>query len=100
MENYTSLAEVAIMEDEYYLAKKILETGFGYCERRNSWMEDGANWTYRPLELLAIASYKLGDKAKAVAYAAKAISYEPNDPALKENFNNIIANSSIKELIK
>lgn len=100
LENYVCLAELYITYDEHELAKSYIEMGYKHANRRNNWMEDGDNWSYRPLEVLAIAYYCLGDKPKALSCAAKALTMKPNDESLSKNFNTILSNMSINDILK
>ena len=50
MENYTGLAEIYLGKKEYITAKYIIEEGFSRSRRQYHWVEDGSNWTYKPLE--------------------------------------------------
>lgn len=100
MENYTGLAEIEMRCQEFFKAQKTIEDGFAHSYREDSWMEDGKNWTSKPLEILAICSYKLGDKKKAIACAAKALTYDYSDNALRENLVSIVENTPIQEIIQ
>jgi glycosyltransferase involved in cell wall biosynthesis len=42
-------------------------------------------WTWKPLDLLAISEYKLGNKDLAVIYGEEALSHNPSDQRLIDN---------------
>lgn len=101
MENYVGLSEIAIkFFEDYEYARQILIDGFRKAKRMNHWLEAGSNWTSTPLELLSIASYKLGDYKSALAYASKALSYNPSDAGFKHNYEICLDAASIDRLIE
>ena len=99
MENYTGLAEIYLGKKKYITAKYIIEEGFYQSRRQYHWVEDGSNWTYKPLEILALANFELGNKKDAIAIATKAITYS-DEKCLKDNLQLMLDMTSFSDIIK
>ena len=99
-EPYLSLARVYLDEHNYDSAIYWVKEGISKSVRQYTWLERDLSWLYEPYDLLTLACYYSGRRAESIAYAAKALSYEPNNPRLKENLNLCIEGTDDKDLIR
>ena len=99
-EPYLSLARVYLDEHNYDSAIYWVKEGISKSVRQYTWLERDLSWLYEPYDLLTLAYYYSGRRAESIAYAAKALSYEPNNPRLKENLNLCIEGTDDKDLIR
>lgn len=106
LENYSKLGEIYTVYKYYEEAIKIVELGFKNCKRQFSWVELGSNWTITPLSILGAASYYLGLKnndvvlkRNAIAYFAKALTYDPTNDAMRKNLSEGVKHFSLNDLM-
>lgn len=57
--------------------------------RQYSWLEGDAVWSYVPYDILSRAYFYLGEYAKSAAAAATALSKDPNNKRLQDNWKII-----------
>ena len=105
MENYTKLGEIYTVYKYYEEAIKIVEMGIKKARRQYSWVECGSNWTITPFSILGAASFYLGltkkdarYKRDAIAYFAKALTYEPTNELMKKNLSEGVKRFSLNDL--
>lgn len=53
-------------------------------------MEDPFTWTFSLYDLLALTYHLKGEDDKALGYAAKALSYDPNNEILHQRYNELL----------
>lgn len=96
-EPYLGLARVYINEEEYDKALETLKSALSISYRHYTWLERDISWTYEIFDLLCLAAYYGGKKVDSIAYAAKALSYEPENERLKNNLKLCVDNTSEQE---
>ena len=99
-EAYMNLAKVYLDEQDYDNAIYWVKEGITKSVRQYTWLERDLSWTYEPYDLLTLACYYSGRRAESIAYAAKALSYEPSNPRLKENLELCIEGTNDIDLIR
>lgn len=67
--------------------------------RHYTWLERDTTWSYEPYDILSLASFYAGFKKDAIVYAAKALSFEPDNDRLKQNLELCITNSKDEEIL-
>ena len=99
-EPYLDLAKVYLSEKKYSLAEYYIKEGIRKSYRHYSWLERDTSWTYEPYDLLCLATFYQDKKRDSIAYAYKALLYEPNNEHLKSNLDLCLRNTSDIELIQ
>lgn len=99
IEPYLNLAKVLLEMEDYGAAEYYVKTGLKRSYRHYTWLERDTSWSYEPWDLLCLATYYNGNKKESIAYAAKALSYEPNNERLKSNLQLCIENATTNELV-
>ena len=98
-ESYIALGKIYFKLEKYDLAKYYIKLGIQNSIRHYTWLENNLSWSWEPWDLLCQICFYKGDKLESIAYAAKALSYEPNNERLKNNFDICIQLSQENELI-
>ena len=98
-EPYINLAKVFYADNDYDLAIAYLKAALRKSYRHYTWVERDLSWTYEVYDLLCQACFYSGNKKDSILYAAKALSFEPNNERLKQNLDLCIANSDDMEII-
>ena len=93
-EPYLGLGSLLIDLERYEEAIKILKAGVRNTWRHYTWLERDTSWTYEPWDLLCLACFYGGEKKEAIVYAAKALSYDPENERLQNNLQLCLENSS------
>ena len=100
IEPYLNLAKVYITIKDYELAEFYIKRGIKVSYRHFTWLERDTSWSYEPYDLLCLATFYGGKKRDSIAYAAKALSFEPENERLISNLKLCLENSNDIELIK
>lgn len=100
IEPYLNLAKVYISIKDYELAEFYIKRGLKVSYRHFTWLERDTSWSYEPYDLLCLATFYGGKKRDSIAYAAKALSFEPENERLISNLKLCLKNSNDIELIK
>ena len=98
-EPYLNLAKVLIKIKDYFYAEFIIKQGIRKSYRHYTWVERDLSWSYEPWDLLCLAAYYGDHKRDSIIYAAKALSYEPNNKRLQNNLRLCTENYDINEII-
>jgi tetratricopeptide (TPR) repeat protein len=98
-EPYLNMAKAYLAIKDYALAEFMLKRGIERSYRHYTWLERDTSWTYEPWDLLCLAAYYGGHKKDSIAYAAKALSFEPNNKRLQKNVELCIDGTDDKELL-
>lgn len=98
-EPYLNLAKVYLAIKDYKFAEFILKRGVDKSFRHFTWLERDTSWTFEPWDLLCLATYYGGHKKASITYAAKALSFEPNNKRLQDNLDLCIKGTNDKELL-
>lgn len=84
-EPWVDLSEHFLKQDKFkdclFNAEKALEI----THRQFTYVEDPTAWGFRPYDLVAVSSWYLGDKQKALNYGSIALEMNPEDQRLKNN---------------
>lgn len=99
IEPYLDCAKVLIDMKKYELAITILKEGLKKSYRHYTWLERDTSWSYEPWDLLCLATFYGGYKKDSIAYAIKALTFEPNNERLKSNLEACLKCTDVKELI-
>ena len=99
IESYISLAKVLLKLKDFAAAEFYLKRGIERSYRHYTWLERDTSWSYEPWDLLCLASYYNGNKKDSIIYAAKALSFDPNNERLKNNLSLCLTNTTDIELI-
>jgi len=99
IEPYLDLAKVLLSMEDYLLAEHYIKEGIKNSYRHFTWVERDASWSYEPWDLLCLASYYSGHKKDSIAYAAKALSFCPDDKRLQSNLELCLKGTENKLLI-
>ena len=99
IEPYLNLAKVYICIKDYEAAKFTIKRGLKMSYRHYTWLERDTSWSFEPYDLLCLACFYSGNKRDSIAYAAKALSYEPDNERLKSNLNLCLSGTTNNELI-
>ena len=99
IEPYLALGNIFLNDKMYGLSINIIKEGLRKSIRRYSWLERDTSWSYKPWDILSLASFYSGHKKESLAYAMKAYSFDKNDERLLNNIIQILANSSDIELL-
>lgn len=94
-EPYLDLAKVYIAQGSYSIAEGYLQEALRVSYRHFSWLERDTSWSYEPYDLLCLATYYQGKKKESIAYAAKALSFDPDNNRLKDNLDLCVKNTDI-----
>lgn len=84
-EPYIAMANVFEYRKQWDFAIFILKMGIENSVRHFSWLERDSSWTYELWDMLSIAYYNVQKYDKGIIAAAKALSYEPENPRLLDN---------------
>lgn len=98
-EPYLGIADILIEQKKYSEAIRYIKTALRKSFRHYTWLERDTSWTYKPYDMLSIASFYAGNKRDSLAYATKAYYYDKNDERLKNNIDLILDNMSDAELL-
>lgn len=98
-EPYINLAKIYLSQKRYSFAEGALKTAIQKSYRHYSWLERDLSWTYEPYDLLTLACYYNNNKKESIVYAAKALSYCPEDERLKNNLRLCVKNTLEIELV-
>ena len=99
-EPYINLAKVYLEMQQFQSAYDTLITALQKTYRHYTWLERDISWTYEIADLLCLICYwGFNDKATAARFAAKALSYEPENERLMTNFNICMNDLSELDLI-
>ena len=98
-EPYLNLAKVYIKMKDYQYAEFIIKRGLNKSYRHYTWVERDLSWSYEPWDLLCLASFYGGHIKDSIIYAAKALTFEPDNPRLLNNLKLCLEKCNDKELI-
>lgn len=98
-EPYIGLANQYMSINDLEKAKATLKDAISKTYRHYTWLERDTSWTYEVYDLLCLACYYSGDKKDSILYAAKALSYEPENERLKNNLKLCIENTPDSKLV-
>ena len=90
-DNYLGLGDVLVCSGLYDMAIGVLEEGLKAEQPVRGWMDDPLSWSYGFYNLLSIAYSKKNEHDKALGYAAKALSYEPSNPFLQQQYTECLS---------
>ena len=99
IEPYLDLSKVLMAENDYQSAEMYIKKGLKNSYRHFTWLERDSSWSFEPWDLLCLATFYGGKKRDSIAYAAKALSFEPTNERLQSNLNLCIEYSSDEEII-
>ena len=100
IEPYLNLGKVLLCIEDYRSAEYYIKLGIKKSFRHYTWVERDTSWSYEPWDLLCLATYYGGNKKDSIVYAAKALSFEPENIRLKNNLDLCIKGIDKLELIK
>jgi len=86
-DNYFGLAVIFVNNGMFDAAVGVLEEALKNTKQEFFWMEDSLTWSWGLYDLLGVTYYQLGEFDKAIACAARALTYEPSNPRLQSNYN-------------
>ena len=98
-EPYLNLGKVYYQKKMYDLAIAAIKMGMKNSWRHYTWLERNESWSWEPWDLLCQIHFYNGNKLESIAYAAKALSFEPSNSRLQENLELCLNLSEDKELI-
>nr|DAU16571.1 MAG TPA: Tetratricopeptide repeat [Caudoviricetes sp.] len=100
-ECYVGAAKACMDLEMYKLARVYLIEALKNTYRHYTWLERDTTWTYEVWDMLCLVEYYSddGDKKKSFMYAAKALSYLPEEKRLIDNLKECCAAIDDKELI-
>lgn len=96
---YLELGNINSDQNSYDSAIRIIKQGIQESYRHFTWLERDISWSYEPYDILCQACFYGGYKKDSIVYAAKALSYEPENSRLKENLDVCIQLTDDKELV-
>lgn len=99
IEPYLNLAKVLLDIEDFELAELYIKRGIKKSYRHYTWLERDTSWSYEPWDLLCLAAYYSGKKSDSIKYAAKALSFEPENSRLANNLKLCLENTNDIELI-
>lgn len=99
-EPYINLAKALYKMKDLDYAEFILKQGLKKSYRHYTWLERDISWSYEPWDLLCLVTYYNGKIKDSIMYAAKALTFEPNNERLLKNLDSCVSNYDMKELIK
>lgn len=99
IEPYLNLAKVYLETKDYDLAELYIKNGLKNSYRHYTWVERDASWSYEPYDLLCLATFYGGKKKDSIAYAAKALSFEPTNERLIGNLKLCLENTKDEDLL-
>lgn len=100
IEPYLNLAKVFMDMEDFGAAEFYIKRGIERSYRHFTWLERNTSWSWEPWDLLCIAAWYNGNKKDAIAYAAKALSFEPTNERLQNNLNKCLELANDKDLLK
>ena len=100
IEPYLDIAKVFNAQNDYDMAIGYIKSGLKKSYRHYTWLERDNSWGYEPWELLCLAYWYSGRKRESIIYAAKALSYEPNNKRLQTNLKSCLNSIDIAETIE
>lgn len=86
---YMHFAEHLQQEGNNLAAVAYVREALGRTVRQYSWLEGDSTWSYEPYDILSRAYYYLGNYSKSIAAAAVALSKDPGNKRLKDNWDII-----------
>ena len=98
-EPYINLAKALMNIGNNFDAIHYLKASLKNSFRHYTWLERDTSWSYEPYDLLCLASFYTGNKKDSIIYAAKALSFEPNNSRLQENLKLCVENSTDNEIL-
>ena len=99
-EPYLNLAKALYRMNDLDYAEFIIKQGLKKSYRHFTWVERDLSWSYEPWDLLCLATFYNGKIQDSVIYAAKALSFEPDNPRLRNNLKLCIDKLDMKDYIK
>lgn len=99
IEPYLNLSKVYLSLNDYSSAEFYTKQGIKNSYRHYTWLERDTSWSYEPWDILCRACYYGDNKKDSIIYAAKALSFEPNNKRLKDNLDICIKLTNDKELL-
>lgn len=100
IEPYLNLGSLYLDLKDWENSEFIIKQGIKKSHRHYSWLERDTSWSWEPWDLLCLATYYGDKRAESVKYAAKALSFEPENSRLQNNLKLCLENTSSEELIK
>ena len=98
-EPYLNLGKVYYQKKMYDLAIAAIKMGMKNSWRHYTWLERNESWSWEPWDLLCQIHFYNGNKLESIAYAAKALTFEPSNSRLQQNLELCLNLSEDKELI-
>ena len=98
-ELYLNKAKALMNLNRHKDAVKTILLGLEKSYRHYSWLERDLSWSYEPYDLLCLAYYYGGNKYNSLINAKIALSYDENNPRLRDNvqlIENEIENDKLK----
>ena len=99
IEPYLDCAKVFIDLKKYDLAINYIKEGLKKSFRHYTWLERDTSWSYEPWDLLCLACFYGGYKKDSIAYALKALMFEPNNERLRGNLEACLKYTDNNEII-
>lgn len=91
-DNYFGLALLCLDNNFIEMAIGILQEALKTSKNNHGWMDEIYAWTFALYDLLGIAYSLKEEWDKAAGYAAKALSYSPDNPLLLERYTSYLNN--------
>ena len=91
--------KVFIDTKKYDLAINYIKEGLKKSFRHYTWLERDTSWSYEPWDLLCLACFYGGYKKDSIAYALKALMFEPNNERLRGNLEACLKYTDNNEII-
>lgn len=85
-DNYLGLSNIFLSSELYDAAIGIAKQGLEINQPVRCWADNIFSWSYGFYEILTVAYMKKEKYAKALKYAAKALSFEPSNLMLQEHY--------------
>lgn len=99
IEPYLDCAKVFISIKNYKLAISYIKDGLKKSYRHYTWLERDTSWSYEPWDLLCLACFYGGYKRDSIAYAVKALMFEPSNERLRNNLEACLEYTDNNEII-
>lgn len=97
-EPYVAMCEILLELKRFNEAEFYLKDALKNTYRHYTWLERDKSWSYQLYDLLCIACYYSGHKKDSITYAAKALSFMPDNERLQKNLKLCLESTSDKEL--
>jgi glycosyltransferase involved in cell wall biosynthesis len=88
-ENYLDLGETCLASQDYQGAYYFARSAQSLTEQEMSYMVDESAWSWKPHDIIGVASYYLGNLDEALENSRRACELNPNDDRLTENLRLI-----------